>query len=171
MLPLRWGEFHWHSVGPRIPLKENQYKVILIDPVIKHFYFGEWSLPGWQYLPPHGTSAHWMVWWVWKLYESYAMAPAVTRSQTETSTYERFWSDVSDSSLHHHHQNTKLGNVFWKNAVHPSSRDSNTRRIYGKDHWSGGSQWNNAWDQTLYWFPIYLSSIYTVYSVYFYLVS
>ncbi len=36
---------------------------------------------------------------------------------TQLNTYGRFWSDVLDSALHRHHQNTKWGNIFWKNGV------------------------------------------------------
>ncbi len=31
-----------------------------------------------------------------------------------------FWGDVLDSALHHHYQNTKRRNVFWKDGAHPS---------------------------------------------------
>ncbi len=126
----------------------NQCRVVLGDYlylVMKHFYPDqdrwEWSLPGWQCLHPQGTRGHWMVWWVWKWCESYAMAFTVTKSQPNWTP--RFWTDVLDSTLHHHHQNTKWGNVFWMNAVHPSSRDW---RINAKAHWccSGGTWWPNT---------------------------
>ncbi len=81
----------------------------------------EWSLPGWQCPHPQGTRAHWMLWWGWKWCESYAMAFSHQIS-TQLNTYGRFWSDMLDGALHHHHQNTKWGNIFWKNAVHLSSR-------------------------------------------------
>lgn len=35
--------------------------------------------------------------------------------------YGRFQTDVLDRFLHHHHQNAKLSNRFWKNDVHPAS--------------------------------------------------
>ncbi len=92
----------------------------------------EWSLPGWQCPHPQGTRAHWMVWWVWKWCESYAMAFAVTRSQP----------NVLDSALHHHHQNTKWGNIFWKSGIHSSSRVPETCRINAKALWScSGGTW------------------------------
>ncbi len=31
---------------------------------------------------------------------------------TQLNTYGEFWTDVLDSVLHHHHQNTKWGNIF-----------------------------------------------------------
>ncbi len=52
-----------------------------------------------------------------------------------------------DSALYHHHQNTKWGNIFWTNGVHPSSRLPETCRIKAKAHWScSGSTW---WPITL----------------------
>ncbi len=41
-------------------------------------------------------------------------------------------------ALLHHHQNTKWGNINWKNPVHPSSRVSQTSRI--NDSWSSVPQ-------------------------------
>ncbi len=41
---------------------------------------------------------------------------------TQLNSYGKFWIDMLDSALHHHHQNIKLGNILWKNSVHPSSR-------------------------------------------------
>ncbi len=52
--------------------------------------------------------------------------------------------DVSDGTLHHHHhQNTKWGDIFWKNGVHPSSR---VQRLNAKEHWSfsGSTWWPNS---------------------------
>ncbi len=44
------------------------------------------------------------------------------RISTHMNTCGRFWTNALDSALHHHHQNIKWGNIFWKNGVHPSSR-------------------------------------------------
>lgn len=56
-------------------------------------------------------------------------------------THVSLWSHILDNALHHHHyQNTKWGNMFWKNVVHPSSSAPHTWR-------SGcGGLW---WDSTL----------------------
>ena len=53
---------------------------------------------------------------------------------THLNTNGRFW--TLDSTLYHHQQNTKWGNIFWKNGVHPSSRVSKTCRINTKLNWS-----------------------------------
>lgn len=53
----------------------------------------------------------------------------------------------------HHHQMS--GNIFWKNAVHPSNRVPHTWRIRKKEHWSccGGSWRSNTSPiHTLCWF-------------------
>ncbi len=77
-----WGAFCWQGLCPRVPLEgrltANQYKAVLTDhlyPVMKHFY------PDGSGLSPQGRRDHWMVWWVWKRCESYAVAFTVTRSQ------------------------------------------------------------------------------------------
>ncbi len=81
-----------------------------------------WSLPGWQSSHPQGTRGHWMVLMSVKMMWVMRYGLHSHHISTQLNTYGRFWTDVLDSALHHHHQNTKWGNIFWKNGVHPSSR-------------------------------------------------
>ena len=64
--------------------------------------------------------------------------------ECSTSTLGKSWSHVLDSTSHYCHQNTKWGNIFWKNSVHPSIRVLHIWRIYATEHWScsEGSWWN-----------------------------
>lgn len=58
----------------------------------------------------------------------------------QLNIYGTFWSNELDSTPHHHNhhrQNTKWGNIFWKNAVQPSSRAQILEcRIKAEEHWS-----------------------------------
>lgn len=40
-----------------------------------------------------------------------------SQSQNQIKIDEIFWSDVLDSPVHHHHQNTNWGNIYWKNGA------------------------------------------------------
>ncbi len=68
----------------------------------------------------------------------------MTPDLNPVNTYGRFWTDVLDCTVHHHHQNTKCVNIFWKNGVHPSRRVPETCRINAKVHWSCPKTLQNA---------------------------
>lgn len=72
----------WHWFPPFVLLERsvtaNQYKVTFI---CKYVYPDGSALLGWQWSHSQGTRSHWMIWWVWKWYISYAMATTVTRSE------------------------------------------------------------------------------------------
>ena len=108
--------------GVKGSLINANHKVVVshhLYPVMKHFYpdvsglFQDDNVP----IYTRFTRGHWMFWWVWIWYVSHALALAVTRSQPKLNTYERFWTDVLDSALHHHHQNIKRENMVLKNGV------------------------------------------------------
>lgn len=79
-------------------------------------------------------------------------------------TCVRFWSHVSNSTLHHHHhQKTKWLNMFWKNAAHPSNRVSHTLQIYIKECWR--SSRNNLIDTMhagIHFYLCHLSACFTL---------
>ena len=55
--------------------------------------------------------------------------PRSHQISTQLNTYVRFWTDVLDSTLHQHHQNTKWENIFWKNDVHSCGRVQRVREL------------------------------------------
>lgn len=108
----------------------------------KHFYPDlEWFLlvSRWQYLPPQGITAHWMVWWVW---ESYAMTFTVSRSQPKWTPLGEFRLLCFPSQNSKHH----WGNIFRKNGVTPPNTVPEFCRIYAKTQWSfcGSFWWTNT---------------------------
>ena len=70
-------------------------------------------------MPP--SIGHGGVWWSWN-YVTHAVVFCRHQISSKLSTSGWLWTNVLDSALHQHQQNTKLGNIFWKNTVHPSSK-------------------------------------------------
>ena len=58
---------------------------------------------------------------------------------------EHLW-EISDIALHHHHQNSILGNLFWKNGVHPFSR---VQRLVGSIQRSSEAVFFKAKDKSI----------------------
>ena len=82
-----WGKICWHGLGSIVPLKgeviADQYKVGLSDhlyPVMEHFYHDGSGLFHVDIAPSHG-------------------------SQPQVKIHGKFWSNMLDIALLHHHQN------------------------------------------------------------------
>ena len=80
-----------------------------------------------------------MVWWAWKLFQSYAMAVSVTRSQPN-------WTPVGAWNSVFINKTLTCEIIHGRMVSLPSNSVPDTCRIYAKVHWSCSGLW---WPNTL----------------------